>query len=290
MKRVAFALLAGCSSPPVAHPPQSAPAPLSLAADQQMLAIPAGQFISGSTPEERAQAYDDYAATAHNEIAREHHWFDGEEDRHVTQSVAFHIDLMPVTQSQYAEFVAAGGAPPPSIDEAAWKRQGYSQDFATQVARFNWKDGAPPAGRADHPVVLVTWDEAKRYCAWRGEQVGAPRRLPSAEEYEKAARGTDGLAYPWGNTFDPDMLDSAVKGPGDTVDVGNYIKGASPYGMLDAAGNVFEWTLTPFKKGQMTVKGSSWEDFAGLGRAASRHGRPPGIRHAIIGFRCAADG
>jgi formylglycine-generating enzyme required for sulfatase activity len=288
MKRIALALLAGCSSPPVAHP-QGAPAPLSLAADQQMLLIPAGQFISGSTPEERAQAYDDYTATAHNDIAREHHWFDGEEDRHTQPSVAFRIDLMPVTQAQYAEFVAAGRAQPPMIDEAAWKQQGYTQDFATQVARYNWKDGAPPAGHADHPVVLVTWDEARRYCAWRGEEAGQPRRLPSGDEYEKAARGTDGLAYPWGNAFDPAMLDSAVGGPGDTVPVGSYTKGASPFGMLDAAGNVFEWTSSPFKKGQVMVKGSSWEDFAGLGRAASRHGRPPAIRHAIIGFRCAAD-
>ncbi|MBV8761551.1 MAG: SUMF1/EgtB/PvdO family nonheme iron enzyme [Deltaproteobacteria bacterium] len=269
--------------------PQSASAPLSTAADQQMLAIPAGQYIAGSTPEERAQAYDDYTSTAHNDVAREHQWFDGEDDRHVAHSVAFRIDLMPVTQAEYGEFVTATGAPAPAIDEATWKKQGYIQDYATQVARFNWKDGAPPQGRADHPVVLVTWDEARRYCAWRGEQVGQPRRLASADEYEKAARGTEGLAYPWGNTFDPDLLDSAVKGPGDTVPVGGYVKGASPFGMLDAAGNVFEWTMTPFKKGQIMVKGSSWEDFGGLGRAASRHGRPPEIRHAIIGFRCAAD-
>ena len=288
MKRLAVIVLAGCSSPPAAHPANAA-AQLSLAADAQMIAIPPGQYIAGSTVEERQAAYDDFQSTAGKDTAREHHWFDGEEDRHVTQSLGFRIDLMPVTQAQYAELVAAGGAPPPAIDEAGWKRQGFAQDYATQVARFVWKDGSPPSGRMDHPVVLVTWEEAAHYCAWRGGLVGQPRRLPTEAEYEKAARGDGGLAYPWGNTFEADKLDSAVKGPGDTTSVGTFVKGASPYGMLDAAGDVFEWTSTPFKKGQMTVKGSSWEDFGGLGRAASRHGRPPGIHHAIIGFRCAAD-
>ena len=290
MTRVLIVVVAGCSAPAVSHP-QSAAAPLSQAADAQMIAVPAGQYIAGSTPEERQAAYDDFVASAHKDTAREHHWFDGEDDRHVVeQQPAFHIDLMPVTQGEYAEFVTSGGAPAPSIDEEAWKRQGFTQDYAAQVARFVWKDGAPPAGRADHPVVLVTWDEASRYCVWRGQQVGAPRRLPTEAEYEKAARGDSGVAYPWGNAFEADKLDSAVNGPGDTMPVGSYVKGASPYGVLDAAGNVFEWTSTPFKTGQMTVKGSSWEDFAGLGRGAGRHGRTPNIRHTIIGFRCATDG
>jgi formylglycine-generating enzyme required for sulfatase activity len=288
MKRLVAVLIAGCSSPPAAHPTTAA-AQLSLAADTQMISIPVGKFIEGSTPEERQAAYDDFQRTAGSDTAREHHWFDYEEDRHVGQTIAFRIDLMPVTQAQYAEFVAAGGAAPPAIDEAGWKAQAFAQDYTTQVARFVWKDGAPPPGRMDHPVVLVTWSEAQHYCQWRGELVGQPRRLPTEDEYEKAARGTDGLSYPWGNAFEPDNLNSAVKGPGDTTPVGTYTKGASPFGMLDAAGNVFEWTATAFKKGQMTVKGSSWEDWAGVGRAASRHGRPPTIRHAIIGFRCAAD-
>jgi formylglycine-generating enzyme required for sulfatase activity len=272
------------------HHASSASAQLSLAADAQMIVVPGGQYIAGSTVEEREAAYDDFATSAGKNTAREHHWFDGEDDRHVAQLPAFKIDLMPVTQSQYAEFVAAGGAPAPQIDEAAWKTQGFTQDFATQVARYNWKDGTPPSGRMDHPVVLVTWDEAKKYCAWRGEQAGHPLRLPTEGEYEKAARGTEGIAYPWGNAYEAEDLNSAVKGPGDTTPVGQYVKGASPFGMLDAAGNVFEWTVTPFKTGQVTVKGSSWEDFAGLGRGGSRHGRSPAVRHAIIGFRCAADG
>ncbi len=281
-------ILAGCSSPAPNHPVAMI-APLSLAADAQLITIPAGQYVAGSTPEERTAAYDDYQATAGHDTARDKKWFDGEEDRHVEVLPAYRIDLMPVTQSQYAEFVTAGGARAPAIDEAAWKAQGLAQDYATVVSRFVWKHGQPPGDKLDHPVVLVTYDEAAAYCTWRGRQRGEPRRLPTANEYEKAARGDGGSAYPWGNTYEPDKLNSAVKGPGDTVPVGELTAGASPYGVLGLAGNVFEWTSTPYSGDKRTVKGSSFEDYGGVGRGASRHGRPPSVRTVIIGFRCAAD-
>jgi formylglycine-generating enzyme required for sulfatase activity len=283
--------LAGCgghAAAPTAAPGTAA-APLSLAADARMIEIPAGNYIAGSTPEERAGAYDDYERTAGHDAARQKSWFAHEEDRHITKLPAFKIDFMPVTQVAYAEFVAAGQAPPPVIDEAAWKAQGFIQDYATQVARFMWRDGHLPAGREEHPVVLVTWDEARRYCEWRGRLAGAPRRLPTAAEYEKATRGDGGLAYPWGSTFEPERLNSGVGGPNDTVPVGSFSAGASPYGVLDLAGNVFQWTSTKLPDGKLAVKGSAWEDFGGVGRGASIHGRAAGVRHVIVGFRCAAD-
>jgi len=104
-----LACLAACSSPAPVHPSEAS-APLSLAADAQMVTIPKGQFVAGSTPEERAAAYDDFKATAGKDTARENKWFDGEDDRHLDYTETYRIDLMPVTQSQYAEFVAAGGA------------------------------------------------------------------------------------------------------------------------------------------------------------------------------------
>lgn len=289
MTRLALLVaLTACSSPPdPARPGSTAVAPLSLAKDQQMVVVPAGQYIAGSTPEERNAAYDAYLETAGHDTAREHHWFEGEEDRHVAVLDAYRIDLMPVTQVEYAEFVATKRVPAPAIDGAAWNAQGFVQDYAV-VQRFNWQDGRPPEGREDHPVVLVTWQQAADYCKWRGTLVGEERRLPSEAEYEKGARGDGGLAYPWGNTYEADKLNSAVKGPGDTTPVGQYIEGKSPYGLLDLAGNVFQWTSTPFKDGEMTVKGSAWEDYGGVGRGASRHGRPVGARHVIVGFRCAA--
>ncbi|CAN5379661.1 hypothetical protein BH11MYX1_BH11MYX1_31880 [soil metagenome] len=286
--RVALVLVLGAcssSSQRVARP-ERAMAPLSLAADRQMVLVPEGAFVSGSTPEERAQAYDDFAATSKTETARDKKWFEGEDERHMEQMRTYRLDLLPVTMSEYAELVQLGGAPAPMIDEATWTAQGFAQPYAT-VARFVWKDGQPPKDKLDHPVVLVTYDEAEHYCAWRGTLAGEPRRLPSGLEYEKAARGPDGFAYPWGNDFDPTKLDSAVGGPGDTVPVGQYATGASPFGVLELAGNVFEWTSAPFSGGKRTVKGSAWEDFAGVGRGASRHGRKPTVRHVIVGFRCA---
>jgi formylglycine-generating enzyme required for sulfatase activity len=140
-------------------------------------------------------------------------------------------------------------------------------------------------------VVLVTWADAAAYCAWRGAVVGQRRRLPSAAEYEKAARGPEGSVYPWGSEFASEKLNSQVSGPKDTMAAGSFPGGASPYGMLDAAGNVFQWTATPWphKRDGMTVKGSAWDDFAGVGRGASLHGRKKHVRHVIVGFRCAAD-
>jgi formylglycine-generating enzyme required for sulfatase activity len=286
----AAAVLAACGGPPAptAPPGAAAAAPLSSAADARLVLVPAGQYIAGSTPEERAAAYDDYRHSAGHDAAREHHWFEREEGRRVATLPAFRIDLMPVTQAQYAEFVTAGQAPPPAIDEAAWQAQGFAQDYATQVARYVWRDGRPPVGREEHPVVLVTWDEARRYCEWRGRQTGQPRRLPTSAEREKAARGEGGFAYPWGNAYEPDKLNGASGGPGDTTSAGAYPAGASPYGVLDLAGNVFEWTLSQLPDGKRVVKGSAWEDHPGVGRGAAFHGRAPGVRHVIVGFRCAA--
>lgn len=289
MKRyvVVSVIVAGCSSPGAVRPSSSSAAGLSIAKDQQMVVVPEGQFIAGSTPEERAAAYDEYESTSGHDTARQKKWFETEDDRHVATLPPYRIDLLPVTQAEYAEFVNAKLAPPPTMDEATWKAQGFVQDWS-DVQRFVWVDGAPPVGREDHPVVLVTWQQAESYCEWRGTLRGEKRRLPTEEEFEKAARGPEGLAYPWGGSFEADKLDSAVKGPHDTTPVGQFPSGASPYGILDAAGNVFQWTSTKFRDDRMTVKGSSWDDYAGVGRGASRHGRPATARHVIVGFRCAA--
>ena len=285
-------LAAACAGAPMAASPSNpghvAHAPLSLAADERMVVIPAGRFVAGSTPEERATAYDNHVVAAGNDLARTEKWFDREAERHVVDVGAYRIDLMPVTQSQFAEFVLLERGAAPSIDQAAWPAQGIALDVATARARYAWRDSKPPVGREEHPVVLVTWDDADRYCRWRGTLRGERRRLPTADEFEKAARGDGGLAYPWGNGFEADKLNSAIGGPGDTTPVGNYATGASPYGLLDMAGNVLQWTATP-ADGEMVVKGSDWHAFAGLGRGASIDRRPRSGRFVVVGFRCAAD-
>lgn len=285
-------LLAGCAAGPIAGhamSPSAGHAPLSLAADDRMIAIPDGRYVNGSTLEERAAAYDDVQAVTGEDTARAQKRFEREADRHSAQLPAFRIDLMPVTQAQFAEMVSAEHVAPPGIDEAGWKAQGLPHDYASEVARFAWSGGKPPDGREDHPVVLVTWSDADRYCAWRGALRGEKRRLPTADELEKAARGADGLAYPWGNAFEPDKLNSAVKGAGDTTPVGSYAAGASSYGVLDLAGNVFQWTATA-DGDQMVIKGSAWDSMPGMGRGASFERRPKAARDIVVGFRCAADG
>jgi formylglycine-generating enzyme required for sulfatase activity len=263
-------------------------APLSVAADAAMVAIPGGRYVAGSTPEERLAAYDDYMHSAGRDTARTQRWFDNEDARHVSQLPAYRIDLMPVTQAAYAELVAAGQVAAPTIEEAAWRAQGFQESWSV-ADRYRWREDRPPVGREEHPVVLVTWHDADRYCHWRGGLVGAPRRLASAAEYEKAARGESGLTYPWGDSYEARRLNSAIAGPGDTTPVGQYPGGASPYGVLELAGNVSEWTETPMRDGEMTVKGSAWDDWAGMGRGAARHGRTIDARHVIVGFRCAGE-
>lgn len=262
-------------------------APVSVAADHAMLSIPAGSYVAGSASTERETAYADYARTSGRDSARKGGWFEREQDRHEANLLPYRFDRTPVTNAAYAEFVADTGEPAPHIDAATWSKQGFVQKYETEVARFNWPRGRPPPGREDHPVVLVTWAQAQRYCAWRGQLVGEGRQLPTAAQFEKAARGPGGSVYPWGAEFDPSKLDSAVNGPRDTVPVGSYPDGASPYGALDVAGNVFQWTSTPWSKGRMTVKGSAWDDWGGVGRGAAQHGRRVWVKHAIVGFRCA---
>jgi len=289
----AFCLWA-CAAPTAAQQATTARAtraPLSLAADDRMIVVPAGRFIAGSTSEERATAYDDYARTADPEAVQVAPAFDGEDDRHVVSLSAFRLDLMPVTQAQFAEFVVEEHVTAPSIDEAGWRAEGFSEALAPQIARFAWTTGRPPNGREDHPVVLVTWGDADRYCAWRGQLRGNRRRLPTADEFEKAARGDGGLAYPWGNVFEADKLNSALNKLGDTTPVGTYPAGASPYGLLDMAGNVLQWTSTPVAGhgDEMVVKGSAWDDPAGVGRGASQNRRGKPERRVRVGFRCAGD-
>lgn len=104
------------------------------------------------------------------------------------------------------------------------------------------------ARRLDHPVVNVSWADAFAYTQWLSAVTGHAYRLPTEAEWEKAARGTDGRIYPWGN--EPMVANARVVEGGEswtTAPVGSYPKGASPYGAHDMAGNVLEWTSTTYK-------------------------------------------
>jgi formylglycine-generating enzyme required for sulfatase activity len=103
-------------------------------------------------------------------------------------------------------------------------------------------------------------------------------------------RGTDGRIFPWGGRGGPEKLNSHDAGPFDTNPVGSYPEGASPYGVLDPAGQVYEWTADAYGEGSYTVKGGSWDDKGcGVCRPAARHGRPAEIKHILVGFRLVAE-
>lgn len=254
-------------------------------ADPPVLAVPAGPFVAGSDRAEREAAYRlDELAYGHD-VTRRGAWYEGEAERTTRETVAFEIMRTPVTNDQYAAFVAATGHPVPDVNPATWAGYGLIHPYE-RTRRHAWRDGRPPPGRGDHPVVLVSHADAVAYAAWLSRQTGRRWRLPTEAEWEKAARGADGRRYPWGDAFLADRLNSHDAGPFDTLPVGAFAAGASPYGVLDMAGQVFEWTATPAGSGRYLVKGGSWDDSGcGVCRPAARHGRPADLRHILIGFR-----
>ena len=251
----------------------------------QTVLVAAGPFIAGSDRAEREAAYAlDEAAYGHDRTRRSG-WYDRERQRATLHIPAYEITRTPITNAQYAVFVRETDHPAPDVDEAIWKGYRLVHPFA-RTRRHAWRDQQPPLGREAHPVVLVSHADADAYSAWLSVKTGRSWRLPSELEWEKAARGEAGTYFPWGDRFDPARLNSHDAGPFDTLPGGRFPYGASPFGLLDAAGQVFEWTNSPGNPGRFLVKGGSWDDKGcGICRPAARHARPARIKHILIGFR-----
>lgn len=269
-----LALLAGLVLPAKAQP-----------IEPELVTVAAGPFVTGSDRAEREAAYRlDERAYGHS-VTRQNGWYEGEGRRRTVQLPAFAILADPVTNAQYARFVAATAHRLPGVSRAEWRSYGLIHPYQ-RTRRHAWVGGHPPEGRAHHPVVLVSYDDALAYARWKSEMTGEDWRLPDELQWEKAARGSDGRRFPWGDAFDPARLNSHDAGPFDTLPVGRFRNGASPFGMRDAAGQVFEWTSTPAGEGRRIVKGGSWDDKGcGVCRPAARHGRPERLKHILIGFR-----
>jgi formylglycine-generating enzyme required for sulfatase activity len=247
--------------------------------------VPAGPFIEGSDAAEREAAYRlDEAAYGHS-ITRQQGWYEREPPRREAATGAFAITVTPITNRQYLAFVAASGQRAPEVDARTWRGYGLIHPYE-RTRRHAWSGGRPPECRLDHPVVLVSHGDAEAYAAWLSARTGQRWRLPTGREWEKAARGLEGRLFPWGGDWDPARLNSHDAGPFDTLPVGSFPAGASPFGLLDAAGQVYEWTGDPVGEGRFLVRGGSWDDSGcGVCRPAARHGRPQDIKHILIGFR-----
>ena len=201
---------------------------------------------------------------------------------HVVNLPAFKMDKYLVTNAQYAKFVAATGYRIP----------------------LDWKGGKIPKGQELYPVTMVTWADANAYAKW------AHKRLPTEAEWEKAARGTDGRRWPWGNKMDPTRLNTYYT-VGSATPVDKYPNGASPYGLLDMAGNVNEWTSSDFLPyqgsrasldmfdvggGSRTLKihykvlrGGTWRSDPFSTQSFHRNFSLPNYASDFYGFRCASD-
>ena len=222
-----------------------------------------------------------------------------EKPRRTVTLPAFAIGKYPVTHAQYQAFVTA----PDGYRDRIWW-----QEPARLAGREDKPgDGAWPV--SNHPVESVSWYEAVAFSRWLTARLrragdldaGTEIRLPTEEEWEKAARGTDGRVYPWGNSYEEGKanIDEKSMGAGPsflnrTIAVGSYPAGASPCGALDMAGNVWEWTLTEYKNKQSkdptndrarVMHGGSWFIIPGYVRASCRSALLPHGRFYDIGFR-----
>jgi formylglycine-generating enzyme required for sulfatase activity len=200
--------------------------------------------------------------------------FANESPPHREHVAGFWIARNEVTVADYARCVAVGRCAPAG--------------YAGGAVRFE---------RPNFPVTFVTYDDARRYCAFRGG------RLPSEAEFERAARGAERRVYPWGNNWSARLANHGRLGV-DTTDasdgfaelapVGAFPNGATPEGVLDLAGNVAEWTLDPYgstygspsPRGERVVRGGGFDGSAAFLRGAARAGKLPQSREPALGFRC----
>jgi len=270
-----FTLTRSAEAPQATPPASEAARPVF---EPQMVRIPAGKFLMGSTKEQAAQAI---------KYGLDKQYTEWEQPQHTVDLSEYFIGKYPITNREYQAFVREAKHKPP---------QGWDGD------QF-------PPERGSHPVVNVSWDNANAYCKWLSEKSNKQYRLPTEAEWEKAARGEDGNVYAWGNDFNPTKANTSESNIGDTSDVGKYSpQGDSPYGCADMIGNVWEWCNDRFNKDEYkdrvgmntkdpqgpqegsyrVLRGGSFYSGRWNARCADRSGNGPDSTNSSRGFRVAS--
>jgi formylglycine-generating enzyme required for sulfatase activity len=221
--------------------------------------IPAGHFLMGS-------AEDDPEG------------LENEQPQHSLELPDYRIAKYPVTNDQYQEFV----------------------HHTNHAVPKHWKDGQPPPGKGNHPVVCVSLDDTRAYCCWLTEATRRNCRLPTEQEWEKAARGPrpESRRYPWGEDWRKGYCNTREAGYGDTTPVSTFERlNVSPYGIVDAVGNVWEWTQSfyaaypgggprqRYGTKYYVVRGGAWNGDREDARVCVRGRYPPGTKREYLGFR-----
>lgn len=262
--------------------------------DVSFIQIPAGPFLMGSDSNKNGDAYDD------------------ELPQHRVDLPSFLISRYPITNTQYYKFVEEAGYLEPrywmEATRAGVWNAGKVKSQADDQPQSGPYDFGKPLNLPNHPVVGITWYDAMAYCRWLTEKLRASGkldqyeqiRLPTEAEWEKAARGTDGRRYPWGDAWDAKYSNCLETGIGSATTVGTFPHSASPYGVEDMAGNVWEWTNSavarfPYNPADgredpgidkpRVIRGGSWRSYPTQVRAASRVGLVAGDRRDDVGFR-----
>ncbi|HEX9867212.1 MAG TPA: SUMF1/EgtB/PvdO family nonheme iron enzyme [Candidatus Tectomicrobia bacterium] len=245
--------LAGTAS---SNPPSSSS---NAAKDEvELVAVPAGEFTMGHN-----SSYDTLPVRSLN-------------------LPAFSIDKYEVTNKRYKRFIDATGYKVP-----------WSQEPAVAAYIWDWQKRMYPEGKGDDPVVLVSWEDARAFCAWAG------KRLPTEAEWEKAARGAKGKPHPWGNDWANGKANTSESGLKQTAPAGSFKEDVSEYGVNDLAGNVSEWVeewFAPYPGNPMTsyeernkyrvLRGGSWDYAHSIGNGYHRQYALPQSQMTAIGFRC----
>lgn len=244
--------------------------------------VPAGPFLMGNTGETDSMAYE---------------W---EMPQQSVNLLAFAVSKYLITNAQYQAFVHDGA---------------YTEHWRNcwTAAGWQWKEQNSIEGPrriggdfnlANHPVVGVSWYEAVAFCRWLTKKLGRSTMLPTEAQWEKAARGKDGRLFPWGPEITPEHANYEDTGIGSSSAVGIFPKGESPCHVLDAAGNVWEWTITEWTQNYQQYKsdddlegdaprmfrGGPWDNAAEYLRCASRGYGDPNFRGHHIGFRIVSPG